>query len=53
MVIGMKSIRVEIKKFVRGALESRSVVQEIRTVEIGLEELKQYLENTDLDVGEC
>jgi hypothetical protein len=28
----MKSIRVEIKKFVRDALESRSVVQEIRTV---------------------
>jgi hypothetical protein len=51
MVIGAKSIRGEIKKFVRDALESRSVVQEIRTVEIGLDELKQYLENAGLDVG--
>lgn len=30
----MKSTRGEIKKFVRDALESRGVVQEIKTVEI-------------------
>jgi hypothetical protein len=39
----MKSIRVEIKKFVRGALESRGVVQEIRTVEIDVDEILRYL----------
>gem|GEM_PF-944255 len=48
----MMSIRVEIKKFVRDALESRGVVQGIRTVEIGLEELEKYLENAGLDVGD-
>jgi hypothetical protein len=39
----MKSIRVEIKKFVRDALESRGVVQEIRTVEIDVDEILRYL----------
>jgi len=34
---------VEIKKFVRGALESRGVVQEIRTVEIDVDEILRYL----------
>jgi len=48
----MMSIRVEIKKFVRDALESRGVVQEVRTVEVGLDELKQYLRNAGLDVGD-
>jgi hypothetical protein len=38
----MGSVEGEIKKFVRGALESRGIVQEVKTVEIGLEELKQY-----------
>jgi len=48
----MMSIRGEIKKFVRDALESRGVVQGIRTVEVGLEELEQYLRNNGLDVGD-
>jgi hypothetical protein len=48
----MMSIRGEIKKFVRDALESRGVVQEVRTVEVGLDELKQYLRNAGLDVGD-
>ena len=34
---------MEIKKFVRGALESRGVVQEIRTVEIDVDEILRYL----------
>jgi hypothetical protein len=47
----MESVTKEIKKFVRDVLENRGVIQGIRTVEVGLEELKQYLENTGLDVG--
>jgi hypothetical protein len=46
------SVTREIIKFVRDALESRGVVQGIRTVEVGLEELKKYLENSSLDVGD-
>jgi hypothetical protein len=46
------SIRGEIIKFVRGALESRSIIQEMRTVEVGLEELEKYLEYASLDVGD-
>jgi hypothetical protein len=48
----MMSIRGEIKKFVRDALESREVVQGIRTFKVGLEELEQYLRNNGLDVGD-
>ena len=50
--INWMSIREEIKRFVRDALESRGVVQGVRTVEVGLEELKQYLRNNGLDVGD-
>ncbi|MCL7384471.1 MAG: hypothetical protein LZ174_09310, partial [Thaumarchaeota archaeon] len=46
------SIRGEIKRVVRDALESRGVVQGVRIVEVGLEELEQYLRNNGLDVGD-
>jgi hypothetical protein len=48
----MESVTREIKRFVRDALESRGVVQGIRTVEVGLEELEQYLRENGLDVGD-
>ncbi|MCL7384334.1 MAG: hypothetical protein LZ174_08610 [Thaumarchaeota archaeon] len=48
----MKSVTKEIKGFVRDALESRGVVQGVRAVEVGLEELEQYLRNNGLDVGD-
>ena len=48
----MESVTREIKGFVRVALESRGVVQGVRTVEVGLEELEQYLRNNGLDVGD-
>jgi hypothetical protein len=48
----MKSVTKEIIKFVRDTLESRGVIQEVRTVEVGLEELEQYLRNNGLDVGD-
>jgi hypothetical protein len=48
----MMSVTREIKRFVRDALESRGVVQGVRAVEVGLEELKQYLRNNGLDVGD-
>jgi hypothetical protein len=46
------SVTREIIKFVRDALESRGVIQRVRTVEVGLEELEQYLRNNGLDVGD-
>jgi len=42
--MGVKSIREGITKFVRDALESRDVVQEIKTVEIHIEEFIEYFE---------
>jgi hypothetical protein len=48
----MKSVTKEIIKFVRDTLESRGVIQEVRTVEVGLEELEQYLRKNGLDVGD-
>jgi hypothetical protein len=48
----MMSVTKEIKGFVRDALESRGVIQGVRTVEVGLEELEQYLRNNGLDVGD-
>jgi 2-iminoacetate synthase ThiH len=52
--MGVKSIREGITKFVRDALESRDVVQEIKTVEIHIEEFIEYLKNAGLGglVGE-
>jgi hypothetical protein len=44
-------VKEEITKFVRDALESRGTSQEIRTVEIGIDEFTEYLENADLKVG--
>jgi hypothetical protein len=41
-------VKEEITKFVRDALESRGTSQEIRTVEIGIDEFTEYLENADL-----
>jgi 2-iminoacetate synthase ThiH len=46
--MGVKSIREGITKFVRDALESRDVVQEIKTVEIHIEEFIEYLKNAGL-----
>jgi hypothetical protein len=49
----MESVTREIKRFVRDALESRGVIQGVRTVEVGLEEeLEQYLRKNGLDVGD-
>jgi len=48
----MESVTREIKRFVRDALERRGVVQGVRTVEVGLEELEQYLRKNGLDVGD-
>jgi hypothetical protein len=48
----MMSVTREIKRFVRDALESRGVIQGVRTVEVGLEELEKYLEYASLDVGD-
>jgi hypothetical protein len=42
----MKSVTKEIKKFVRDTLDSRGVVQEIRTVEFDLDEILEYLEKS-------
>ena len=42
----MKSVTKEIKKFVRDSLDSRGVVQEIRTVEFDLDEILEYLEKS-------
>jgi hypothetical protein len=38
------SIREEIIKFVMDALESKSITQEIKTVEFDLDEILEYLE---------